>query len=124
MTKEKNNKLYQRDYIITNQKGNATVNTSLLAEYIRANSHYYIVKKQGSETFFVYWYDNGYYKQMSAGEVKAMIKEFIPIELRRPAVWEDTYKDLTSTKNFISFEQLNSYDHLINFKNGIFDTKE
>lgn len=123
MTKEQNNKLYQRDYIITNQKGNATVNTSLLAEYIRANSHYYIVKKQGSETFFVYWYDNGYYKQMSAGEVKAMIKEFIPIELRRPTVWEDTYKDLTSTKNFISFEQLNSYDHLINFKNGILDTK-
>ena len=124
MTKEENNKLYQREYIITNQKGNATVNTSLLAEYIRANSHYYIVKKQGSETFFIYWYDNGYYKQMSTGEVKAMIKEFIPMELRRPTIWEDTYKDLTSTKNFISFEQLNSYDHLINFKNGILDTKE
>ena len=122
MTKEENSKLYQREYIITNQKGNATVSTSLLAEYIRANSHYYIVKKQGSETFFIYWYDDGYYKQMSAGEVKAMIKEFIPLELRRPTVWEDTYKDLTSTKNFISFEQLNSHDHLINFKNGILDT--
>ncbi|QEH69302.1 phage/plasmid primase, P4 family [Cellulosilyticum sp. ST5] len=124
MTKEENSKLYQRDYIITNQKGNATVNTSLLAEYIRANSHYYIVKKQGSETFFIYWYDGGYYKQMSAGEVKAMIKEFIPMELRRPTVWEDTYKDLISTKNFISFEQLNSHDHFINFKNGILGTKE
>ena len=115
--------LYARDYIITTRRGTITVNTSLLAEYIRANSHYYIVKKQGSDTIFIYWYDDGYYKHMSKGEVKAMIKKFIPVEIRTPKMWEDTYKDLTSTENFISFEDLNSYPHLINFKNGILDTK-
>ena len=57
--------LYSRSYIITTKRGNISVNTSLLSQYIRDNSHYYIVKKQGSETFFIYWYDEGYYKQMS-----------------------------------------------------------
>lgn len=115
--------LYSRSYIITTKRGNISVNTSLLSQYIRDNSHYYIVKKQGSETFFIYWYDEGYYKQMSKGEVKAMIKEYIPMEIRTPKLWEDTYKDLISTKQFVDLEQLNSYPHLINFKNGILDTK-
>ena len=123
MTREENNKLYQADYIITTEKGKRFINTSLLAQHIRENAHYYIVKKQGSETFFIYWYERGYYKHMSAGEVKAKVKELIPLEMRKPTIWEDTYKDLVSTNNFISFDQLNSHEHLINFKNGILDTK-
>lgn len=114
---------YSAPYLVPNKHGKLVVNTSLLAEYIRNNSYYYIVKKQGSETFFIYWYEEGYYKHMSAGEVKAKIKEYIPLEIRRPTVWEDTYKDLVSTNNFISYDQLNTYEHLINFKNGISDTQ-
>ena len=116
------NDLYSREYIFTTNRGNISVNTSLLAQHIRTKCHYYIVKKQGSDTFFIYWYDKGYYKHMSAGEVKAKIKKFIPIEIRTPRLWEDTYKDLISTEQFISYEELNSYPHLINFKNGILDT--
>lgn len=115
--------LYEASYIFTNDKGRKTINTSLLAEHIREQANYYIVKRQGSETFFVYWYDNGYYKQLSTGEIKAMIKEYIPLEMRKPTVWEATYKDLISTNNFINHEQLNTEEHLINFKNGILNTK-
>lgn len=122
MAKEKNNKLYEASYIFTSDKGKKSINTSLLAEYIRAEAHYYIVKRQGSETFFVYWYDSGYYKHLSSGEIKAKIKEYIPLEMRKPTVWEAVYKDLISTDNYISYDQLNTEEHLINFKNGILDT--
>lgn len=123
MTKEENSKLYEASYVFTSDKGKKSINTSLLAEHIRAEAHYYIVKRQGSETFFVYWYDSGYYKHLSSGEVKAKIKDYIPMEMRKPTVWEAVYKDLISTDNYISYEQLNTDEHLINFKNGILDTK-
>lgn len=123
MTKEENNKLYEASYIFTSDKGKKSINTSLLAEHIRAKAHYYIVKRQGSETFFVYWYDSGYYKHLSSGEIKAKIKEYIPLEMRKPTIWEAVYKDLISTDNYVGYEQLNTEEHLINFKNGILDTK-
>ena len=123
MTKEENRKLYEASYVFTSDKGKKSINTSLLAEHIRAEAHYYIVKRQGSETFFVYWYDGGYYKHLSSGEIKAKIKEYIPLEMRKPTVWEAVYKDLISTDNYVGYEQLNTEEHLINFKNGILDTK-
>lgn len=122
MTKEENSRLYEASYIFTSDKGKKSINTSLLAEHIRAKAHYYIVKRQGSETFFIYWYDGGYYKHLSSGEVKAKIKEYIPLEMRKPTVWEAVYKDLISTDNYISYDQLNTVEHFINFKNGILDT--
>ena len=113
----------EQNYIFTNDKGKTSINIGLLADYIRNNSHYYIVKKQGSDSCFVYWYKDGYYKESSPNEVKAYIKEFIPLAIRKPIMWENVYKDLVATNNFISFSELNSYEHLINFKNGVLDTK-
>lgn len=113
----------QVTYLSYNARGNLTVNTSLLAEHIRQNSHYYVVKKQGSETFFIYWYEDGYYKEISASELKAKIKAFIPLEIRRPTIWEDTYRDLVATDNFISYSEMNTDERYINFKNGLLDTK-
>lgn len=110
-------------YLYMNLRGNLSVNTSLLAEHIRQNSHYYIVKKQGSDSFFIYWYEEGYYKEISPNELKAKIKELIPLEIRKPSFWEDTYKDLIATDHFIGFEAMNQDDRFINFKNGLLDTK-
>ena len=111
------------DYLYTNNRGNLSVNTSLLAEHIRQNNHYYIVKKQGSDSFFIYWYEDGYYKELSPNELKAKIKALIPLEIRKPSFWEDTYKDLVATDNFISYEEMNTDMYHINFKNGLLDTR-
>ena len=110
------------DYLYTNNRGNLSVNTSLLAEHIRQNNHYYIVKKQGSDSFFIYWYEHGYYKELSPNELKAKIKALIPLEIRKPSFWEDTYKDLVATDNFIGFEEMNNDERYINFRNGLLDT--
>ena len=113
---------YNSDYLYTNNRGKLSVNTSLLAEHIRQNNHYYIVKKQGSDSFFIYWYEDGYYKELSPNELKAKIKALIPLEIRKPSFWEDTYKDLVATDNFIGFEEMNNDERYINFQNGLLDT--
>ncbi len=110
-------------YLYINKQGNQSVNTSLLAEHIRQNNHYYIVKKQGSDSFFIYWYEGGYYKELSPNELKAKIKALIPLNIRKPSFWEDTYKDLVATDNFISYEEMNTDTRYINFPNGLLDTK-
>lgn len=110
-------------YLYVNKQGNQSVNTSLLAEHIRQNNHYYIVKKQGSDSFFIYWYEGGYYKELSSNELKAKIKALIPLNIRKPSFWEDTYKDLVATDNFISYEEMNTDTRYINFPNGLLDTK-
>lgn len=110
-------------YLYTNNRGNLSVNTSLLAEYIRQNSNYYIVKKQGSDSFFIYWYEDGYYKELSPNELKAKIKALIPLEIRKPSLWEDAYKDLIATDNFISYSKMSNDKYHINFQNGLLDTR-
>lgn len=122
-TWENQTKAMNNDYLYINNRGNLSVNTSLLAEHIRTTSHYHIVKKQGADSFFIYWYEDGYYKEISPNELKAKIKEFIPLDIRKPSFWEDTYKDLVSTDVFISYSDMNNEEEFINFKNGLLSTK-
>ena len=121
--KAKFNTIQQCSYLKTKANGEIIVNTSLLAEYIRQNYYYFIAKKQGSETCLIYWYEDGYYKLLSSNELKAKIKSFIPLEIAKPGMWENVYKDLLATDDFISFDELNTDEDLINFKNGLLNIK-
>lgn len=114
-----------QNFLFYNERSKSLcVNSSLLAEHMRKNSHYFIVKKQGSESEFIYWYMDGVYKHISSGELKSKIKEFIPLDIRKPKQWEDTYKDLVTDNVFLKFEDLNTDTHLINFKNGLYDINQ
>jgi hypothetical protein len=44
---------------------------------------------------------------MSANEFKGKIKQFIPVEIRKPNQWEESYKELITDKASIRFEDLN-----------------
>ena len=112
------------NYLYYSDRGTLCVNSSLLAEHIRKTSDYFIVKKQGSETEFVYWYQDGCYRHISSGELKSKIKEFIPLDIRRPKQWEDTYKDILTDNVFVRFEDLNNESNLINFRNGLYDIQK
>lgn len=123
----KTNETYQgaaapaESFIYTNDKGKRCVNTGLLAGYIRDNYHYIIVRKQGFDNDFLYWYENGYYKRMSANEFKGKIKQFIPIEIRKPNQWEESYKELITDRASIRFDDLNRNSKYINLKNGLYN---
>ncbi|WP_217813416.1 phage/plasmid primase, P4 family [Clostridium tyrobutyricum] len=108
-------------FIYVNNRGKKCVNTGLLADYIRENYNYMIVRKQGFDNDFLYWYENGYYKRMSANEFKGKIKDFIPVEIRKPHQWEEVYKELITDKASIRFDDLNMCSNYINVKNGLYN---
>lgn len=116
------NDVFGWEYIQKSKYG-YTVNSSVLADYIRNNSHYIIINKKGSNKDFIYWYEDGYYKLISTNELKGKIKEYIPISIRKPKHWEDAYKELITDSCNIGIEELNKDIELINFKNGIYNTK-
>lgn len=115
----------QPDYIYVNDGGKTCVNTGLLANYIRNNCSYMIVRKQGYDNDFLYWYKNGCYRRVSANEFKGEIKLFIPEEIRKSSLWEEVYKNLMTDKTSIKFEDLNTGEcsKFINFKNGLYNIK-
>ena len=93
------------NYLIFTEKG-IKVNTGLLANFIRENSSYMIVKKQGFDNDILYWYGEGFYKRISSNELKGRIKSYIPEKIRIPSHWENVYKDLITDVQSISFEEL------------------
>ena len=111
-----------RNYIIATSNG-LKVNTGLLAEYIRKNSNYMIVRKQGYDNDLLYWYENGVYKRISANELKGRIKKYIPEKIRTPNQWENVYKELLTDVNCVAFEELDTNRDFINLKNGLYNIK-
>ncbi|MFL0197628.1 phage/plasmid primase, P4 family [Clostridium sp. WILCCON 0269] len=110
-----------QSFIYVNNRGKRCVNTGLLADYIRENYNYMIVRKQGFDNDFLYWYENGCYRRMSVNEFKGKIKSFIPVEIRKPNQWEETYKELITDKASIRFDDLNMCPDYINVKNGLYN---
>lgn len=111
-----------KNYLITTENG-IKVNTGLLAQYIRNNSNYMIVRKQGYDNDLLYWYEDGYYKRISANELKGRIKNYIPEKIRLPNQWENVYKELITDIKSVAFEELDTNEDYINVKNGLYNIK-
>ena len=114
---------HECQYIFIDNNGNQKVNTGLLAEHIRQTSNYIIVRKQGYDRDFIYWYENGFYRRISTNELKGRIKEFIPKSIRKSSHWEEVYKEIITDDCTVKFEELNKDFHLINFRNGVYNTQ-
>ena len=113
----------QIKYISINRNGQKTINTGLLAKHIRLNYEYMIVRKQGYDNDFLYWFDKGYYKKSSPNEFKGRIKSFIPENIRKPNQWEEVYKDIITDVASVGYELLDTNEDYINLKNGLYNIK-
>jgi P4 family phage/plasmid primase-like protien len=110
--------LYARPYVI--EKNNKfSVGTACLTEYIRNNEHF--ITCRSLFAVLRYWYKDGCYRLISDEEFKGYIKELIPKPIRQSKYTNEVFADLTTDLNFIKFEELNTFEHLINFKNGLLD---
>ena len=118
-----NNNDIQIKYISINRNGQKTINTGLLAKHIRLNYEYMIVRKQGYDNDFLYWYDEGYYKKSSPNEFKGRIKSFIPENIRKPNQWEEVYRDIITDVTSVKYEALDTNENYINLKNGLYNIK-
>lgn len=103
------------------------ISSQLLAQYIRENANYFLVKNNASDHTFIYWYIDGVYKRINEDMFKGYIKRFITdynINLYKSSIVNEVFKDLTTDLIFINQEMLNSDENIINFKNGLYDIKK
>ena len=110
-----------------NDKVKYEVSSQLLAKYIRDNAHYFLVKNNANEKTMIYWYENGVYKNINEEMMKGFIKSYITTykeTLYKSSIVNEVFKDLTTDLNFISQEELNSNENIINFKNGLYDLEK
>ncbi len=72
-----------------------------------------------------YIYNGGVYMTVSDTDLKAFIKEFIPVEIRTKKLWEAVFDEFKTTFK-IAEDEFNTNENIINFKNGILkvDTNE
>lgn len=110
------------DYIYTDN-GRPRINNALLAQHIAETCKYIIVRKNGADQDFFYWYQDGYYKRISVNEVKGKIKSYIPVEFRRASMMDEVYKFLVTDKTSVKIEDLDRDSKYINFKNGLFNVE-
>ena len=65
------------------------------------------------------FYKKGLYRRISPNEVKALIKSFLPVELRNHKNIEEVFYGLKTDFSDIREDEFDSNEDIINFKNGI-----
>ena len=111
-------------YFFENDKGKLSINTALLARYIRERSKYIFVRNHATEGVNRFWYRNGCYCHISDEELRGYIKSFVTkydeMLLKMRDVHE-VFNNLTTDLNFVKGDKLNADENIINFQNGLLD---
>jgi hypothetical protein len=65
----------------------------------------------------MYIYRNGVYKHISEGDFKGIIRNYLPASYKKPKIINEVYElfKMDSDK-YISIDELNSDENIINFK--------
>lgn len=100
------------------------INGAKLARFILNNLKYFYISTTTEEKVPKYFYESGVYKNYTDSKIKKIIRYYIPTEVCQ-------YKDIIEVLNlmgteakYISINELNTDENLINFKNGVLDLKE
>ncbi len=94
----------------------------LLAQYVREHLSYILVRDSGKQALLKYVYDNGLYRLVSNDMLLGLIKHYIAEydeELVRMRQITETLQLLTTDLNYVSQDELDAQENLINFKNGL-----
>lgn len=98
------------------------VNSSLLADGIKKNEMYFILRNPTDDRDTVYIYGGGIYKPYSNNMLDGMIGEYIPSAHCTVNNIGNTRKMLLTKGGHVrSHEDVNSDERYINFKNGLYD---
>ena len=109
-------------FIRFNNKGEPYVVSTLLAKYVRENLDYILVRDNGKQALLKFVYEDGVYRlyadDMFKGCIKKFIEDYDP-ELVRFKQVNEVYQHIITDLDFVSHDDLNSNEELINFKNGL-----
>lgn len=111
------------DFVKYNEKTDKFyVSVPLLARYIREHLHYLLVKDNGNQGIMIYVYEKGCYRLYSPDMMKGIIKKYISDydeELVKISQVTEVYNNIITDLNYVSQDDLNCREDLINFQNGL-----
>ena len=110
-------------YFITFSKQGAPVlEPSLLADYIRREITYIIVRDSSTQGRMVYLYDRGCYRRCDRESFLSVIKkpvmDYNPLCVKMPRITE-AFNQLMTDPVTVSQDDLNADESVINFRNGL-----
>ena len=114
-------KMEHPDFIRFNkQTGEPYVVVPLLAEHVRKNLRYLLVRDNGKQGLLKYVYEDGVYRlyadDMFKGYIKKFIENYDP-ELVKIGQVSEAYQHIITDLNYVGQDELNADETLINFKN-------
>lgn len=107
--------------------GEPYIVTPLLARYVREHLNYILVRDNGKQGLLKYVYENGCYRLYSNDMFMGIIKQCIADydeELVKMSKVADALQHITTDLNYVSQEELDADENLINFKNGLLRVTE
>lgn len=107
--------------------GEPYIVTPLLARYVREHLNYILVRDNGKQGLLKYVYENGCYRLYSNDMFMGIIKQCIADydeELVKMSKVAEALQHITTDLNYISQEELDADENLINFKNGLLRVTE
>lgn len=109
-------------FIKIDEKKRENVSAPLLAKYIRENLRYLLVRDNSNQALMKYVYENGVYKlydiNMLHGLVKKLISDYNE-ELVKMSAVKEAVQLILSDLNYLSQDDLNTDEDIINFQNGL-----
>lgn len=110
------------DFVLVSQKGKLYVNAALLAQHVRFEVLYHLVRDNGKQGILTYVYENGVYRLYAPEMMKSIIKWYVTdydLELLKMGDVNEAYNHLITDMNYIKQSDLNADENLINFTNGL-----
>lgn len=109
-------------FVRFDDNGQAHVIVPLLAKYCREHMQYILVRDNGKQALHKYIYDNGCYRFYADNMMMGRIKQFIAdydeelVSMRKVS---ETLQHISTDLNYISQDDLNSDETIINFENTL-----
>lgn len=112
----------QPDFIKIDSKQRESVSAPLLARFVRENLPYLLVRDNGNQAIMKYVYQNGVYKLFDLNMLHGIVKQYIS-DYNEELVKMNTVKEavqlILSDLDYLSQEDLNADEDIINFQNGL-----
>ena len=103
-------------------RGSVNINPPKLALNITKTVEYVIVRNPIDDNDLFYGYEGGVYRRWNKAQAKAAVRSFIPVVYQKDNQIAEVHRTLFELKKKIfSFDDLNSDERYINFRNGLFD---
>lgn len=108
-------------------KGAPYVFPPLLAKWTREHLKYIFVRDNGRQALLIYVYEGGCYRLYAPDMIKGVIKSHIAEydeELVSMGKVAEAYNQIITDLKYVGQDDLNSFEYLINFNNGLLRIRE